>query len=270
MAALTINSLAAQYPTETVLLIAFLVIVVIPLGYVALSSISNPPTRTEPTMDEGDSPGRSSKPTKRPPPSTQFFLKSDQPHVIRATEFEADVAGDLRHELLWRGPDEFILMQNAILDRGEGRTNQIDILYISRQGVFVIECKNWFGQLKILNGNWYAKDDEPRKSPLSQARNQANHIRHLLPEYAKRHVKALVCVPSLEYLYQDRTPETKQQARFVYSPNSLGGALRGQPLQLTDSQLADIVERLTGVIHPASPHLIAKHERHLEDLGFEV
>jgi hypothetical protein len=69
-----------------------------------------------------------------------------------------------------------------------GRIANIDHVVVSRKGVFVIETKNHTDHYKIYKDEWYHKDRWPFskyekitwKSPLSQAKSNANNLKEYL------------------------------------------------------------------------------------------
>jgi len=119
-------------------------------------------------------------------------LKLEQLQSIDANRLPADVRGRLEDEIkrtilgmkgernlayeLQNSYMPMIVLQDLFLEQGTSSA-QVDFLVITRKCVFVIECKNLYGNIQInSNGNfirtvdWGAKKEEGMYSPVRQIR----------------------------------------------------------------------------------------------------
>ncbi len=93
--------------------------------------------------------------------------------------------------LRWLPRDEYFIINDLLLDRGNGYTSQIDHVVVSPYGVFVIETKNIYGYIhgsdnsKLWRSSWRNRDLS-FDNPILQ--NEA-HIKALESKLGNRQIK---------------------------------------------------------------------------------
>ena len=81
------------------------------------------------------------------------------------------------------------LFQNIYIGHGE-HTNELDFVSITSRGIFVVEVKNWSGQIQgtLDDEKWIQHKSfgaKYRQNPLKQNRNHANKLKSVLGNTAK-------------------------------------------------------------------------------------
>lgn len=81
------------------------------------------------------------------------------------------------------------LFQNIYLGHGE-HTNELDFVSITSRGIFVVEVKNWSGQIQgtLDDEKWIQHnsfDAKYRRNPIKQNRNHTNKLKSVLGNTTK-------------------------------------------------------------------------------------
>lgn len=170
------------------------------------------------------------------------------------------------------------ILRNLYIDTGNGYTTEIDVLFLTKKGIFVIESKNYIGWIfgNERNKNWTVslysgkdllgfKHTEKHQfyNPIKQ--NQG-HIRHL-----KQYIKSNVDMYSY-IVFSDRcefkdVTYDKDKCIVCYMSNFMSrieNRLENLPDKLTDKGMERLYARLL-VLENASDEVKSKHKAQVKE-----
>ena len=153
------------------------------------------------------------------------------------------------------------LLRNLYIPCGNGRTAEIDALFVTRKGLIAIECKAWGGCLirgSMRLNDWSVKatlSAKPvkRYSPVKQAEGHAKTLVRYLGLPVSKRPHNLIVFTSTEAKLQ--VPKGTEEFTIIQGTGTLRSAIEKR-LKLrneifTDSQIQSILEKLEKTIEPS-------------------
>ena len=142
--------------------------------------------------------------------------------------------------ILLQLPDEYHLMNDVILQTNNG-TTQIDHVVISRYGVFVIETKNYRGNIYGDDNrqNWKQNIVTEFYNPVKQSLGHSNAIRRNLKNWP--HLKV---IPIVVFTNRANLQNVKTCYHVVYDYQLLSTIYSYQTVYLNDSEVKDVANWL--------------------------
>jgi len=161
------------------------------------------------------------------------------------------------------------ILRNIYVPKENGQTSEIDLIFISQKGIFVLESKNYsgwiFGNEKDLY--WTASLDRNQKNhfynPISQNRNHMKWLRTLIGENVPL-VSIIVFSDRCEF----KSINTYSDVKVIHRKQLVGcikGLWKSSPDTLTDDQIQTLYEK----IKPFTEITKAKKEEHIQNIQDE-
>lgn len=96
---------------------------------------------------------------------------------------------------LARLPSDHVVYHAFRLPDASGRVGDVDHIVVGPRGLFVVETFNWPGTLTLRDGEIFADSRQIRRSPLRQARTNAERLQNWIKEQAQItiDVRPVVC-----------------------------------------------------------------------------
>lgn len=187
---------------------------------------------------------------------------------------EQSVAHKLNIDSIWKQGGE--VLTNIYIPKPSGDTAEIDLLYITRKGIFVFENKNYAGYIfgNEINKNWtvtlyagktwYGKKKVKKISFYNPVWQNRTHIKYL-KSYLGTNVETFSFIT-----FSDRgvlkSIDVNSQNVFVCTHSNLSRTLRkiqnNCPDILTDSQINSIYKKLLPLTNTANNI----REKHVSDI----
>lgn len=156
----------------------------------------------------------------------------------KARDAETRVARYLRANLVDRrrnGTYQILVNYNFPTDEGVKRNLEVDLLLISRRGIFLIEVKNWGGEVKAYDDDWLHRG-ETRHNPVYVIHQKAQKLKEILFDPYKGLARTIqnVGVASVVVLANNRIRFEDHRSRT--------SRLDDMSIQRIDGELASIFE----------------------------
>ena len=163
-------------------------------------------------------------------------------------------------QLAWAGCFGFCgkLLRNVYLPAAQGKTTEIDLLYVTRKGIFVLECKNYSGWIYGRSGDrWWLQSLYRGKGLLGRTRLEKHSFYNPVLQN-QGHMKALRQVVGEKVplysviVFSDRCRLKKVRVRRREAvvcqqrqlPRQIRRIWRWHRLHLTDREVDQVVQRI--------------------------
>src|SRR6266699_3872549 len=151
--------------------------------------------------------------------------------------------------LLEQLPDDYWVIPNVeILDR-DGQTFEYDAIVIAPHAVYVLETKDWYGEIRIDDREWLV-NGKTRKSPLSTTERKAKILKSKLvavtPALARVWVEAAVILASQPTIYSSSADGTRRVFQLQNLVPFLTDPKQVRQLPRAIADLDDAISRALG------------------------
>ncbi|MHC0068698.1 methylation-associated defense system protein kinase MAD6 [Nostoc sp. UIC 10890] len=100
---------------------------------------------------------------------------------------------------------------------------EIDLILIARHCVYVVDIKNWHGNIEIYDPNWYPDNYQPFLSPLKKLRKHAKVLSTMIcdanrvkeSELRKVHIQAAVLMTNIDIKIIDRCDKDGEHITYL-------------------------------------------------------
>jgi tRNA A-37 threonylcarbamoyl transferase component Bud32 len=86
-------------------------------------------------------------------------------------------------------PPSWYAFTNLDLATGAGRSREIDVVLVADDRIFLIDLKDWHGQIESEGGNWLHNTRDTGPSPVGKIHQNAKDLGYLLAEHVRKYVK---------------------------------------------------------------------------------
>ena len=151
--------------------------------------------------------------------------------------------------LLEQLPNDYWVIPNVeILDR-DGQTFEYDVIVIAPHAVYVLETKDWYGEIRIDDREWLV-NGKTRKSPLSTTERKAKILKSKLvakaPVLARVWVEAAVVLASQPSIHSSSAEETHRVFQLDSLIRFLTDPTQVKQLPRAIADLDDAIRRALG------------------------
>jgi serine/threonine protein kinase len=119
-------------------------------------------------------------------------------------------------------PDDYKLFTNLEIKQGV-EIYEVDLIIIAPHSVYVVDIKNWHGNIEIYDPNWYPDNYQPFLSPLKKLRKHAKVLSSMIcdtnrvreSELRKVHIQAAVLMTDVDVKIIDRGDKDSEHITYL-------------------------------------------------------
>ncbi|MBW4641843.1 MAG: protein kinase [Goleter apudmare HA4340-LM2] len=119
-------------------------------------------------------------------------------------------------------PDSYKLFTNLEIKQGV-EIYEVDLIIIAPHCVYVVDIKNWHGNIEIYDPNWYPDNYQPFLSPLKKLRKHAKVLSSMIcdtnrvreSELRKVHIQAAVLMTNVDVKIIDRGDKDGEHITYL-------------------------------------------------------
>jgi hypothetical protein len=89
-------------------------------------------------------------------------------------------------------PAPWYAFTNLDLATGAGRSREIDVVLVADDRIFLIDLKDWHGQIASQGGHWMHNGRDTGPSPVAKIHQNAKDLGYLLAEHVRKYAKGPV------------------------------------------------------------------------------